>query len=750
MERHLSGNPALEMAAWWYWIRKMQARYLAGDQAAAMDASLHARSWRPSSFWETAESCFYGALSCAAAWDFAPPDGKLQHFETLTAQHKQLDIWAQNGPENFEDREALVAAEIARIECRELDAMRLYERAIRAARDNGFVQNEALANELAGHFYAARGLETSAHAHLRNARQGYLRWGADGKVRQLDRHNPWLRQDERAPRLGTIEAPVEHLDLATVIKVSQAVSGDVVLEKLLETLMRTAIEQSGAVRGLLILSHRAEPRIVAEATTGDAIVVGLRDEPLTATSLPESVVHYVLRTRESVILDDAVTSPPFAADPYIRQRQARSVLCMPLHNQAQSIGVLYLENNLSPRIFAPTRITVLKLLAAQAAISLENTRLYQDLAEREAKIRRLLDANIIGIIIWDFDGRVLEANDTFLRMLGFDRHDLVAGRIRWSELTPPEWRDRAAQARQEVRTTGTAQPFEREYLRKDGGRVPVLIGAASLETNKDQGVAFVLDLTERRRAESEALESERRFREAQMELAHANRVAAMGQLTASIAHEVNQPIAATKVNAEAALRWLNRDAPDLEEARQLLARIVNDGDRAGNVVSRIRDLVKKAPPQMEPLHVNEAIGEVIELTQSEAVKNGVSVHTQFAESLPAVKADRTQVQQVILNLILNAIQAMSESGMALRELQIATEANRSDGVVISVRDCGPGIRPEGLDRLFDPFYTTKQAGMGMGLAICRSIVEGHGGRIWATGNVPQGAAFHFTLPAAPE
>ena len=149
-------------------------------------------------------------------------------------------------------------------------------------------------------------------------------------------------------------------------------------------------------------------------------------------------------------------------------------------------------------------------------------------------------------------------------MLGFDRDDLVAGRIRWSELTPPEWRDRAAQARQEVRTTGTAQPFEREYLRKDGGRVPVLIGAASLETNKEQGVAFVLDLTERRRAESEALESERRFREAQMELAHANRVAAIGQLTASIAHEVNQPIAATKVNAQAALRWLNRDVPDLE------------------------------------------------------------------------------------------------------------------------------------------------------------------------------------------
>jgi C4-dicarboxylate-specific signal transduction histidine kinase len=294
-----------------------------------------------------------------------------------------------------------------------------------------------------------------------------------------------------------------------------------------------------------------------------------------------------------------------------------------------------------------------------------------------------------------------------------------------------------------VKTTGTAQPFERDHFRKDGSRVPVLIGTASLEPGGNQGVAFVLDLTERRRAESEA-------RGAQMELAHANRVATMGQLTASIAHEVNQPIGATILNAEAALRWLKRDAPDVEEARQLLARIINNGLRAGNVVSRIRNLVKKAPPRMEPLNLNEAIGEVIELTRGEAIKNGISVQTQFAENLSAVTGDRTQLQQVILNLILNAVQAMSESGLDVRELQISTEANQPGGVIVSVRDSGPGIRQENLDRLFDPFYTTKSAGMGMGLAICRSIVEGHGGRIWATANVPRGAAFYFTLPAASE
>jgi hypothetical protein len=278
IEHHLSGDPALAIAAWWYWIRKMQARYLAADYATAADALSNAQSlrWRSSTFFEAAESCFYGALSSAAFWESAPSDAKQQHFEALIAQHKQLAIWAQDGHENFANRAALVGAEVARIEGRALDAMDLYEQAIRAARDNGFVHNEALANELAARFYAGRGLETSSRAHLRNARQGYLLWGADGKVRQLDQLYPRLRQDERA--LGptsTTETAVEHLDLATVLKVSQAVSGDIVLENLLETLMRTAIEQSGAVRGLLVPSRGAKPRIAAEATTGDTIVVEL-------------------------------------------------------------------------------------------------------------------------------------------------------------------------------------------------------------------------------------------------------------------------------------------------------------------------------------------------------------------------------------------------------------------------------------------------------------------------------------------
>jgi PAS domain S-box-containing protein len=748
-ERHLAGNRILAPPEFRYWVRKAQAHFFAGEYTAAVAASSNAQRllWSSTSHFETAEFRFYSALAHAALWDSAVADEKRRHFEALTIHSTFLEQWSENCPENFENRAALVGAEIARIEGRDLDAMRLYEQAIRTARDNGFVQNEALANELAARFYAALGLETSTHAHLRNARQGYLRWGADGKVRQLDQLHPRLGQDERTPGLtGTIEAPVEHLDLAIVIKVSQAVSGDIVLEKLLETLMRTAIEQSGAVRGLLILSRGAALRIAAEATTGETIVVELRDEPLTATLLPESVVHYVLRIRESVILDDATTSPLFADDPYIRQRQARSVLCMPLLNQGQLIGALYLENSLTSRVFAPARITVLKLLAAQAAIALENTRLYRDLAEREAKIRRLVDANIIGIIIWDFEGRIIEANDTFLRMVGFDHDDLASGRIRWTDLMPPEWRDRAAQARQELKTTGTARPFEREYFRKDGTRVPVLIGAASLETNENQGVAFVLDLTERRRAESEARESERRYREVQMELAHANRLATMGQLTASIAHEVKQPIGAAVASAQAALRFLGRRSPELGKVRETLEAIVETGHRTADVVDRIRALIKKAPTRNERLEINEAILEVIELIRGEAVRNGTFVQADLADDLPLIEGDRVQLQQVILNLAINAVEAMSVSSDRTRELLISTRKSAPFSVLVEVGDSGPGLEPETLEHLFDAFYTTKPGGLGMGLSICRSIIEAHRGRLWATNILPHGAVFHFTLP----
>jgi PAS domain S-box-containing protein len=440
-----------------------------------------------------------------------------------------------------------------------------------------------------------------------------------------------------------------------------------------------------------------------------------------------------------VILDDALAQNPFSADEYVCEKHARSILCVPLVKQAKLIGVLYLENNLASHVFTPARISVLELLASQAAISLENARLYNDLGEREARIRRLPDSNIIGILIWDFQGRIIEANQAFLDIVGYAREDLVSGRLRWRELTPAEWHDADDQARAELKAAGTVQPREKEYFRKDGSRVPVLLGATTFGDRQDEGVAFVLDLTERKHAE-EAL------RKAQADLAHVTRVTTLGELTASIAHEVKQPLAAVIANAEACLSWLDRGTPDLDAARRSVEWIIRDGNRANEVIQRVRALANKSDIEKVPLDVNDVVREVTALVQRELISHRVSLRMELAPTLPMILGDRVQMQQVIINLMMNGIEAMQSTTDRPRELVIRSGQDDAHGVLVSVADCGGGISAEDADRLFNPFFTTKTSGMGMGLSICRSIMEAHGGRLWATANLPHGATFQFTLP----
>jgi PAS domain S-box-containing protein len=474
-EAQLTGDRISLMIAW-YWILKLKARFLSGDYPEALAAADKAKAllWA-STHIQLLDYFYYTALTVTACYEKASADEQTGWRDLLTAHQEQLREWAENYRPTFGDKHALVSAEIARLEGRDTDAMRLYEQAIQAARENGFVQNEGLAHEVAARFYAARGVETIAHACLRNARHCYLRWGAFGKVRQLEQLHPHLR-DAPVPAFptATIGAPVEQLDVGTMLKAAQAVSGEIVLGELIKTLLRIAVEHAGAERGLLILFPGDEPQIAAEATTGRGQVeVALRQTAASPAELPESVLHTVIRTLQSVILDDALAQNPFSADEYICQKHARSVLCLPLVKQAKLIGVLYFENNLASHVFTPARISVLELLASQATISLENARLYNDLQEREARIRRLVDSNIVGIVIWDVQGRIIEANQAFLDIIGYVREDLVSGRLRWRELTPAEWREADEQALAELEAAGTVQPREKEYFRKDGSRVPV-------------------------------------------------------------------------------------------------------------------------------------------------------------------------------------------------------------------------------------------------------------------------------------
>jgi signal transduction histidine kinase len=288
-------------------------------------------------------------------------------------------------------------------------------------------------------------------------------------------------------------------------------------------------------------------------------------------------------------------------------------------------------------------------------------------------------------------------------------------------------------------------------LLKDNEIVGVIsLGRKQVQPFTDKQISLFRDFAAQTTIALESTRRERQYRQMQSELAHANRVATMGQLTASIVHEIKQPIAATHTYAAAALRFLDKSPPDVAEGREALTCIVNETARASDVVDRIGSLIKKAPPRKEVVDLNAAILEVTALTRTEAVKTGVTVDTQLAGELPRIQCDRVQLQQVMLNLIVNAIQSMSgvegvEGGN--RELHISTMSIEPEGVCVAVRDTGHGLRPESLPRLFEPFYTTKPDGMGMGLSICRSIIEAHGGRLWATRCEPRGALFQFTIPA---
>jgi PAS domain S-box-containing protein len=1168
-EHRFASNPALALAEFFYWTRKLQARFFAGDYGSAVEASqkAHQLLWPAASQVETGDFRFYAALAHAAAWNSASAEERQEHFDALKDHHRQLEIWALHCPANFETKTALVSAEIARIEGRMLDAEHFYEAAICSAHDNGFLHCEAVANECAAQFYSARNLAKIAHVYFREARDCYLRWGADAKVRQLEEWYPQIKAEKTSSYAGTMHASVEQLDLATVIRVSEEISGEIEQERLIDILMRLAIEHAGAERGVLLLSRGSELRQEAEAiTSGDGIIV--RRPHGYATPIPETVVQYVVRAREIVILDDALTHATYSADSYIVGHKARSVLCLPLVKESRTIGVLYLENNLTPRVFTPNRAVVLKLLASQAAISLENTYLYSDLAqaeralsESERNLQLIIDT--IPALVWSTraDGSVEFINQHYCDYVGLPPEQLL--HWGWTSAVHPDdlrgletaWREvmasgkggeaearfrrsdgeyrwllarvnplhdgngnivkwyglntdiderkraeqKALEAERELQRTidsipalaatynangsrisvnklardftglsaedvtigrwsmavhpddiepaeskwaaciASGEPFEHEYrtraadgtfrwhvarrvpLRDETGKVIRWYGVShDIEDRKraeahlagekhvlemiasgrplrdilealcqffegaaidcfcgiypidgrgwtfQYGVAPSLpasytdpieglpvdsddsprgqSISERTQVVAEDIGSDPRWMEApcrshvlehglravwstpissgdekvigtvcvyqrkagspslyhqeliahvarlasiaiersqaeaalrrsetflaegqrisltgscswmldtdeftfsdqlrrifefepdvevtfariaervhpddlpivaekmeqarsgqdypefefrlrmpdgrtkyvrvfgriirhedgrleclgagqdvtrrrlaeetrdkvRTELAHVSRVVSLGALTASIAHEVNQPLASIVTNGETGLRWLVRPEPNLAKVEDLIKRVVNDARRAAEIIDRTRTMAGRGSTKQSAIMLAEIITESAAFLQHEFQARGVSVSLNLAPDLPAVFGDRTQLQQVVVNLVVNAVQAPTMSEAAGKSIAIRTQKIDAETVCCIVEDSGPGIDAEHLPRLFDSFFTTKETGMGLGLPIAQSIIEAHNGRIVADNNSSLGGArFVFYLP----
>jgi PAS domain S-box-containing protein len=361
--------------------------------------------------------------------------------------------------------------------------------------------------------------------------------------------------------------------------------------------------------------------------------------------------------------------------------------------------------------------------------------------ESEQRFRTLFEKADDAIFLENERDEIIEVNERACALLGYSREELLKMKV--SDLQAPEMRDHAGSAmRRELERHG-GDTFESVDLHRSGRRVVVEVTNTPIFDHGEKLVlSLVRDITERKRT-AEALQ------QMQEQLAHANRVATMGQLTASIAHEIAQPIGAVYNRANAALNFLNRDPPDLEEVREAVSRIGDAADRAREIIGSIRDQVKKAPPRKDMFDLNAAIEEVLLLASNTITKDAIVVKSDFAKDLPSIHGDRVQLQQVALNLILNALEAMRSVDGHSRELRIRSEARHAGDVLVTICDTGPGIAPENLERVFEPFFTTKSSGVGIGLSICRSIVEAHGGSLRAGANQPRGAMFQFTLPGAP-
>jgi signal transduction histidine kinase/tetratricopeptide (TPR) repeat protein len=745
-EQHLEADSLLAFSACWYWIRKLQARFYAGDYSAALGAAMKAEPllWTSPSFFEIAEYHFFSGLSHAALYSRGEPEERQRRLQAIAAHQKQLALWAKNCPENFENRATLIAAEIARIQDRPIDAEQLYEQAIRSAQANSFVHNEALAHEVAARFYAGRGLDTIAHAYLRSARNCYDRWGATGKVRQLEARYVQLRTQAGAYSLtSTIDTPVAQFDAETVVKASQTLSSEIALPKLIEKLMRLAVEHAGAERGLLILLDADGSHIEAEARSerGTVEVTALH-RPVTPADLPQSALQYVSRTHECVLIEDASAGQPSSEDEYIRQIHPKSILCLPILKQTTLVGVLYLENNLTAHAFTSGRVAVLDVLASQAAISLENARLYDFLERSETLLAEAQRLSSTGSFLWRVaTGDFFWSQQTH-RIFDTDPDasvtlDLISSRIHPEDL--PLWQRKLELGRD----SGSDLDHEFRLLMPDGSvkHLHVVAHANRNQLNHLEYIGAVQDVTERRLFEA-ALARVR------SELAHVSRVSSLGNLSASIAHELNQPLSGVILNASTCLRRLTVDPPNVDGAAEIVRRLIRDANRASDVIKRLRALYGKKDMATELVDLNEAARELIAISLNDFQENRVTLRSEYEDNLPRVSGDRVQLQQVILNLLRNAMDAMAEVNDRPRHLLIKTELEEEGRARLTVKDSGIGFSQDGIDQLFNAFYTTKSDGMGIGLSISRSIIESHNGRLWAVPNDGPGATFSFSVPVA--
>ncbi|SIO54268.1 Predicted ATPase [Paraburkholderia phenazinium] len=631
LENSLGGKFYRDIAAFAFWTYQLQVAYNFRDFETALRAEENANriAWSSRSFLEIAEFNFYSALLRLAMARHSTVEEKEVHLRIANDRLSIVTKWSSNCPSNFLSREKLIQGELAYVENRILDAQSLYEAAIQLSTESDALHLQGLSCELAAHFCAAQRWHTAEQGYMKRAWNAYACWGADSMLRRIEQKFAYLK-----PTAETAVTP-EHLvrgyqfDARAMLRAAQALSSEISLARLIHVLLENVQQYAGADRAVLCLLMDGILTVAAQATYSRSTAdVRMERGVASPEILPTAIAYFTLRTQESLVLRDAREDPHYGVDVYIIERQPRSILCVPLVKQGKLLGLLYMENSLIAGIFTVDNVQMLEVLASQAAISLENVRLYEDL-QTENLMRAATESNL---------------------------------------------------------------------------------------------------------------------RETQERLDKVAKLTAMGELVASIVHEVSQPLSAIGTCSRAALRWLNRETPDIGEVRGMLDQISADSMRAANIVTSLRAMTKRTAPRLDTLDVNEAIREVLGLVRGQLRNGGIVVRGNFDSGSLNVRGDRILLQQVLMNLVVNACEAMSDTGQREKVIEIKTRMDEENTLWVAVSDTGHGIAAESAPALFDSFFTTKDSGMGMGLSICKSIVEAHGGSIEAVSDVLGGACFQFSVP----
>ena len=895
MMSRLEGNQFLLA---FYGLLKMKLCYLFGNPGAAYRQTQDVLEYRGSlnPHYLYTKISFYGALACIAGLPDVESDADRQErIERLATFENELGSWADVAPMNYQHQYNLVMAEKSRVSDKHWEAAQLYEKAIRGAQENQFVQDEALANELFGRFWLDQGNDRIAEIYVREARALYSQWGASAKVDHLeDRYPHWFKvgiiPSGRPDTSGgvdnestTITPSITsiQLDLDSVVSASRALSSETSLDRLLHTMLELVLSNSGAEKAVLLLKRGAEWTVQAVGDITSEKYDILVDQPFDpadsddATKLvPEPVFDYCRRSGEVLVVGDARLDHRFANNRMVQIKDIKSMACVPCLTHGELEAMLYLENCLVTDVFTKDRVKILQLLSSQFCVSVVNALLYdsltrkiQDLRESEERYQLAVTGSAAGIWDWDLRTNEVYYSDRAKKLLGYtprefpntldafwtrvhpDDYQLVrtsyeqhleqnvpyvvefrlqtkSGEYRWYHARGKALLDDSGKARRvsgsitditerkqtekalrdstnkllkaeriarmgfltwnlktneivwsrEVyylygidpqtpvtveQTVGLVHPDDLEFVQKnlDGaikgdleydidhrmvrpdGKVVWVHARTDLERDSDGEpvslLVSVVDITERKLAEEEA-------RKHQESLARVDRTSRMGQLTGSIAHELNQPLTGILSNAQAAELLLESGQWDSDELAEIMAEIVSDTKRGGEMIRSLRELYRGQEIVSHPFDINAVIEESVRLLRGEFVIRNIEVTTKCALAIPIIDGNRIQIQQVLINLIMNGIQAMDGIAAEVRRLCVVT-VHAGNEVKVWVDDCGTGVDAGKIDNIFEPLATWRSGGIGMGLAISDSIIQAHGGRMWAENRPEGGARIGFSL-----